>query len=302
VISILIPAYRYDVRPLVRALQAQARELAVAWEILVYDDGSGGPWPALHEELNELEGVRFRALDANVGRAAVRNLLGRAARHEHLLFLDGDSGIERADFLAVYVRQLPCSGVLYGGRTYTVAPPADPELLLHWRYGRERESQPASVRARRPYHGFMTNNFCIRRTVFLEYPFDEDIQGYGHEDTCFGLILEQHRIPIIHLDNPVVHLGLEARDEFLRKQAQATGNLAFLRTRYPGLHTRALDLWRDLRRLRLLPLAYPLLNWLGPRARRRLRQQPRASFRWLDLLKLYWLEQATSGRDADQGG
>ncbi|MCB0638297.1 MAG: glycosyltransferase [Lewinella sp.] len=295
-ISILLPTYRYDVRPLVRALHTQASRLSVDWEILVMDDGSGGHWPGLHEELNALPGVRIRALEKNTGRAAIRNTLARAARFEHLLFLDGDSGLIRADFLASYVGLLPFHGVLYGGRTYALSPPADPALLLHWRYGHARESLPVAARRRRPYHAFMTNNFCIARATFLAQPFDEELHAYGHEDTLFGWQLRQRQVPIHHLDNPVEHLGLEPAAPWLAKQEAAIRNLHQLYHRYPYLHTRALGFWLRLRRWRLLPFAGPALTALAPLARRRLLSQKDASFYWLDLLKLYWLEMARHQR------
>lgn len=288
-LSVLIPIYRFDLRPLVRELHRQAQLLDIDWEIILFDDASGEPWRSRHQELGRLSGVVYREMPTNLGRAAIRNALARYARFEHLLFLDCDSAPEQPDYLWRYVRLLPYPGVVYGGRSYAPDPPADADYRTHWRYGREREVRKAAERSRRPYQGFMTNNFCIAKAVMLRLPFDERIRQYGHEDTLFGLQLQKAGIPVLHIDNPLRHVGLERTDHWLGKQERAIENLYRLQREYPELHTRALGLWRRLRGTGLLPLLFPLLQWLAPPAERRLRR-PGASFRWLDLLKLYWLE------------
>ncbi|MBK9012976.1 MAG: hypothetical protein IPM82_02230 [Saprospiraceae bacterium] len=66
----------------------------------------------------------------------------------------------------------------------------------------------------------MTNNFLIPRQLFLEIQFDETLRQYGHEDTLFGMELARRQVPIVHIDNPLEHIGLEPVDVFLRKTEQ----------------------------------------------------------------------------------
>ena len=72
----------------------------------------------------------------------------------------------------------------------------------------------------------MTNNFIIDREVLGAIPFDERIALYGHEDTLFGYCLMQHRVPIVHVDNPVINGDVETNSEFLRKTREGVRSLA----------------------------------------------------------------------------
>src|SRR5690606_37579687 len=51
------------------------------------------------------------------------------------------------------------------------------------------------------------------------------IKTYGHEDTVFGERLQEEEIQVIHIDNPVIHTGLETADVFLEKTRQSVENL-----------------------------------------------------------------------------
>lgn len=289
-LSILIPIYQYDVSALVQDLRAQALQLSVPWEIYLLDDASGEVWDQCHRLLGDLSGIRYEALPHNIGRAAIRNRLAEQARYDFLLFLDGDSGIVRDDFLRVYLQQLVNDQVIYGGRVYEEELPAAP-YRLHWYYGKEREVRSATERQQQPHEGFMTNNFVVPKSVLKAIPFDEQIVQYGHEDTLWGNALRKMRVPILHIDNPVSHLGLEVADLWLKKQKQAIENLYQLYQRIPDLEVKSLRYWQHLHRLGVLRLSY---KWWGKQAIRweqSLQTDEPPNFRHLDLLKIYWLEQ-----------
>ncbi|RZK47173.1 MAG: hypothetical protein EOO59_18185 [Hymenobacter sp.] len=118
---------------------------------------------------------------------------------------------------------------------------------------------------------------------------DERLSGYGHEDTRLGLELARAGIGVRHLDNPVLHEGLEPATVFLTKSRQAVRNLAqVLRADGLGADTR---LARAATRLRQLGLAGPAraaLAALAPTLRRNL-LSTRPDLRALDALKLGWL-------------
>jgi len=290
-LSILIPVYAYDVRPLVYDLHQQAQALAVPWEILLLDDASPPAWQHLNQSLGELAGVTYHELPQNSGRAAIRNTLARQAQYDYLLFMDCDSGVAAPAYLNRYLQALLPETVLCGGRTYQATPPPPP-FYLHWWYGCQREVKSARERSQAPYAGFMTNNFVVPRTRFLAIGLDERLRQYGHEDTLFGLQLQQAGIPILHLDNPLLHLGLEPAAEWLQKQRQAIDNLYELYLLYPALQTRALVAWRRLHRSGLLRWGYPWLQRQARRWEKQLVEQPKPALHLLDMLKLVWLEAA----------
>lgn len=262
-LSILIPIFDFDVRPLVAGLHMQCTAAGLAFEILCFDDGSQAGFKKNHRGLAAMEGVEYREMPANLGRSGIRNALGKAARYEWLLFLDCDSGLVGPHYVQYYLDHLAPGTLVYGGRCYADAPPADPRLFFHWKYGRQREQTSAAQREAAPWHSFMTNNFLVPKQVFLEVLFDEALRQYGHEDTLFGLELAKRQVAIRHIDNPLEHLGLEPAATFLHKTRQGLQNLHALWRRGTPIDTRLLRAFEKCRSLRLagpLGLAFPLFQ------------------------------------------
>ncbi|MEY3050284.1 MAG: hypothetical protein RLY31_69 [Bacteroidota bacterium] len=296
-ISILIPIYNVDVRSLVAGLLAQLVE--IGGEIICMDDGSKPAVLRLNAALAEWEGVRYSCLAANIGRSAIRNRLAEQARFDWFLFLDCDGSVAaNPGLLASYHRYMREGPVICGGRSYAMRPPAARRYLLHWHYGRRREQLPAQVRMSDPWQGFQSNNFMIARSCMERGGFDESIRGYGHEDTLFGFALARRGDRVVHIDNPVEHIGLEDNETFLRKTRQGIRNLWRLHEMGKQVPTRLWEAWSATRRWkldRLLALAHP---GLAPLLERQLSgRHPR--LRLLDLYKLtylaYWHHQGPAG-------
>jgi glycosyltransferase involved in cell wall biosynthesis len=287
-LSILIPIYNFDVRALVQALQGQCLALEVPFEILGFDDGSDEKCKALHRPMEAWEGVAYREMPENLGRARIRNRLAAAAQYPYLLFMDGDSKVIRPDYIKKYVAHLAPDTLLYGGRSYAIDPPTDPDYFFHWWYGQQREVQPVAVRQAKPYHAFMTNNFLIPKAIFEPIRFDAQLLQYGHEDTLFGLELRRRNIRILHLDNPLEHIGLEPKALFIRKNQKAIENLYLLSGLHPDLKTRLLAVFRQLRQWRLAGVARLLLHGLRPALLQRM-DRPCPDLRAFDLYKLLLL-------------
>ncbi len=273
-VSILLPVYNWPVGALLTALHQQAAiEAGREFEILAYDDASPdlAQRAANRAAVAGLPDVHYHELPQNVGRAAIRNQLAVAARYPWLLFLDGDSGLPDADFLGRYRRATAAAPTLptwIGGTAYDSTPPLDPALRLRWTYGRAREQRPAATRQRAPYAAFTLNNLLIRAEVYHRFGLDESLgRTYGHEDTAFGGALAAAGLPVGHLDNPLLHLGLEPAPAFRRKTAEAVVNLVQLaQDGQPG--ATASRLWRlaqQLRRAGLANAARRLLNAREPR-------------------------------------
>jgi hypothetical protein len=64
--------------------------------------------------------------------------------------------------------------------------------------------------------------------VFNAVQFNESIPNLRHEDTLFSYDLGRAKISVIHINNPVYHLGLESSEVFLKKSEEAVVGLKFL--------------------------------------------------------------------------
>ncbi|MEZ4961494.1 MAG: glycosyltransferase [Saprospiraceae bacterium] len=284
-LSILIPVYNFDIRPLVADLHGQCEASGKDFEIVCFDDGSSESFKKTNREIRGLEHLVYRELEQNLGRSAIRNALGKAARFPFLLFMDCDSKVVRKDFIQNYLAHLQPGALVYGGRSYGAQPPVDDAFYFHWLYGINREQSTAEQRRKFPYHSFMTNNFLVPSDIFLHIGFDETLTQYGHEDTLFGMELAKHNIPIVHIDNPLEHIGLEPAAVFLKKTRQGLENLALLWYAGKLVDTKLLRTFLALQRLGMQkPMA-----WLFSKTENSLVQNfttKHPSLRLFDLYKL----------------
>ena len=223
-LSILIPVYNYDVNTLVLELKRQCDDCAIEYEIAVYDDASDESYRKKKTH-GHAGNIRFKQLEKNAGRAAIRNMMASEAKYENLLFMDCDSDVVNDNYIKNYIIYCDKNQVVCGGRVYSAIPPFDKKKLLRWKTGKKKEEIDATERNKNPYRSFMTNNFLVPKNIMLTNPFDENITGYGHEDTLFGFQLKRKKVKVIHVDNPLSHSGLEDAEEFLKKTDNATANL-----------------------------------------------------------------------------
>lgn len=219
-LSILIPIYEENCVNLISDLLNQAKELSIPYEILVFDDCSPMKWEA-NEIINQWEGVEYRIMPQNLGRAKIRNHLADCAKGDILLFLDGDSGIVRKDFLKRYLDAIKSTDVVRGGTVYCSKDKITQPYMLHWKYGTKVESN----RVKQGENMFTTNNFCLKKEVFRTIRFEERIKGYGHEDTMFKFAIDKSDFSFKNIDNPVEHLGLKNFESFISSTQNAVVNL-----------------------------------------------------------------------------
>ena len=263
-LSICIPVYNYDLACLVRDLHLQAEVAGYPFEIILMDDASDETFREINKAIG-LENVRYIQLNENIGRAKIRNRLAEEAKFPYLLFMDCDSAVASPEFIENYARFFESHTVCCGGRIYEDIEPAD-STYLRWKYGVKRECTPASERNKNPNFGFQTNNFIIHKSIFEKVKFNEDWDGYGNEDTLFGLELLGKGIIIRHIENPLIHLGLESASEFLNKTETGIGNLfkleMILRRKYPEYvcHSRLMRTKLFLQKLHLLGFVSKLFN------------------------------------------
>ncbi len=225
-ISILIPTYNYACVGLVQELQRQASLLPISYEIIVADDGSTlAPTIEKNRAINSYTNCRYIERTENTGRAAIRNFLVNQATMPWVLFIDSDMVVRCPDFLRRYVDTPDEHAVWDGG----ISVGGNAKLLRHnlrYRYEQAAELQhTAERRQREPYRDFHTANFMAPTLLMKQYPFDLRFRHYGYEDVLFGMMLESHRIPILHIDNPLSFEVFEENEQFLNKTEEGLRTL-----------------------------------------------------------------------------
>lgn len=230
-ISICIPVLNTNVNGLVKSLVNEIEQRSITCEIIVLDDGSDKRWQEINEEITKLAFVNYHQLPVNKGRIEARRKLAALSRYEWLLFIDADSKIIKDNFLTTYLNYCITShDVIVGGRIYNNKPPQHCNQILHWKYGCKREKFSMGR------FNFMTNNFCIRKSIFTKIEFPNALKGYGHEDTWMGIQLKQNTVRTVQIKNPALHEGVEKAEIFIGKSKNALLNLWLLQQQVPA-HT-----------------------------------------------------------------
>ena len=228
-ISLLIPVCDYDIVAIVHSMKSCIGKVPEFIEILIGDDGSTPEYRARYLSL-EGDGVKVIVSEKNIGRAAIRNKLALEAKGDYLLFIDADTMIPGTAeaYIMKWVEAMPTARVISGGVLYHESPPGDPDKILRWKYGRKREQRKASERNKMPYAAFTTFNVLIDKSIFSKLRINEELKHYGHEDTLFSYQLEKAGIKILHIDNGLIHEGLESNREYLNKTKLGIENLSML--------------------------------------------------------------------------
>ena len=248
-LSILIPTKDYDCHILVEELHRQGESLGLPYEIIIGEDGTAEENLRLNTMTDSLTHCRRIIKKTNIGRAAIRNLLARESRYPNLIFIDCDAVVEKDDFLRLYADALKDYDVVCGALYHANEQPND-ECSLRYRYEKEADKQRDAVtRSKAPYDKFTTFNFAIKKDIFTLILFNESITRYGYEDALFGKELKRRGIPIGHIDNKLLHSGLESNAVFLAKSEQALATLLTIEDRMEST-----PLLATLRKMRALHL------------------------------------------------
>ena len=226
-LSVIIPIYNQNITKLVGELWDQLRRSKITFEILCFDDGSLPHFLKLNRSIESLLYVSYLELKQNKGRSKIRNQLAQNARYNKLLFLDSDSVIKSKKFIKNYISYIENYAVICGGRIYPKKAPRSRTKLLHYKYGTIKESKSAAVRNKLPLRYFHTNNFVIDRELILRYSFNEAVSTYGYEDLALASTLLKKGHTIKHIDNPVLHRGIESSTVFMQKIDESIDNLVF---------------------------------------------------------------------------
>jgi glycosyltransferase involved in cell wall biosynthesis len=236
-LSVLIPFFRDDPQRLLAALDRETMGLGDRVEIIVLDDG-GGDLNLSERTAAAVRGlnapVRLIRLGVNEGRARGRNRLADAASARHVLFLDSDMLPDRPDFLRAYLQLIPTDPAVVVGGFSVAQCPYRAVHALHRAMAARADCQPAAVRSLAPEKYVFTSTLLVRRDVFDAEAFDEEFRGWGWEDVEWGARVSR-RFPLLHIDNPATHLGLDTPADLASKYEQSVANFARLVARHPDL-------------------------------------------------------------------
>ena len=235
-LSVLIPFYGDDPRPLLEAL---ADQIAPQGEIILFDDGR--PDTDLSEAVKTAvrqsdAAVTLITSPANLGRSNARNTLGEAAHGDWMLFLDADMEIG-PDFLTRwrrYLAETQCDA-LFGG--YAPSQPRAAHEQVHAALAHASDSPDAATRSALGAAAVCSSNLAVRASLFARCRFDEGYTGWGWEDVDWALSAAKHGA-LGHVDAPAAHGGLQDVQTLLDKFDRAGINFARLLQRHPDYETR----------------------------------------------------------------
>ncbi|QCD61563.1 glycosyltransferase family 2 protein [Tenacibaculum maritimum] len=180
-ISVLIPAYNWNVYPLVLALYNQLEEEDIPFEILVIDDASESEFHPLNQKINSIEHCSFQSLKKNIGRGSLRNLLASQSVYDWLLFLDCDVKPIGRGFVKKYiaVAKKAKGTVFCGGIAYRKEDRSKGEL--RYNFGVKSEEVALSVREKRPIKYFLQQTFLYIDIFLTEFILKNLLKSMGEK-------------------------------------------------------------------------------------------------------------------------
>lgn len=223
-LSVLIPTYNFDITHLVSQLHRQLVAGAIDFEIIVADDASpNSQITANNAAVSSFSNTFFMAHPTNQGRTATRNFLAEKAKYKRLLFLDADVMPKNEDFIAKFLSHTDAD-LVFGGIRYADEKP-DKNQMLRWKYGRAREAKSVPQRLKYPYLSVISGCVFIKKEIFFKT--NEIFENRYGLDVLFCQNLEKMQAVVKHIDNPVIHLGLETNRAFVEKTKKGIESLVY---------------------------------------------------------------------------
>ncbi len=293
-LSICIPVYDYNITSLINELRKQLESLNVSYEILVHNDASSIEIID-NDTIDSKIKLTITRSASKLGRHHSRVQLAKDATYNWILFLDADVAIPSPTFIQDYISVMKAGHpIVYGGVCYHKERPHN-DMALRWYYGRAREKRSVARREMDAYQSIISMGFAIEKQLFLKIAGTITTTVYG-QDILFSAFINKNKYPIKHIDNPVVHLGLEKNQAYLTKSLQAVdATAAFTKERLIPADFRPVQrAYLKLKRFKVVHVFVVLLSFLEPRLTKSLLKKPN-NLMYLDLLKLYAYCKAKQG-------
>ncbi|WP_336070811.1 glycosyltransferase [Mesoflavibacter sp. CH_XMU1404-2] len=225
-LSILIPTYNYYIYDLVLNIHKKCLKENIVFEIICLDDNSDSNFTEANKKIEALSNCFYKISRENKGRIATREHLAKLAKNKWLLFLDADVLPKNGHFINKYVNYTNQDYLaIFGGLFYEEK--NSNKQLLRWKYGKQNEEVPAVKRNLKPYKVVTSANLFIKKDIYLFFSKQFKTNTYGG-DLIFAILLKEQNTNILHIDNEVIHLGLESNITYLLKVEKAIYNLLTL--------------------------------------------------------------------------
>jgi len=256
--------------------------LSIPFEILVYDDCSSES----HIENLKIQGfkhTKYKTLKKNIGRSAIRNQLAKDATYETLLFLDADVLPKNDSFIKSYLEHINhkiiCGGVDYKKENVSI------QERLRYTYGIHREVKNLKKRNEEPYF-IVSANLYIEKETYLKI--NSNLLNFYGSDLVLSENIKKSSLKVLHIDNPIYHLGLESSDIFLSKSKKLQYTITKLEQE--GSISKNLTgiqrVYHKLNRLRIANLSFFVLSIVYPLIKKQLKSNTPFLFSF-DLYKLH---------------
>jgi len=196
--SIVISVYNQveTLRLTLESLRRQIKNPKV-FEVIIADDFSGDGTEEFVKKLRYPIFLKYSRSSSTQGRANNRNRGYQKAAGQWIIFLDGDM-VPEPNFIDIYLnsRDKFPDTVVIGSWKFP-----NGQKIDHWqKYLASRGRLSMAHGDAIPGKYFTSGNFAIKKTI-LDYfgGFDTAFEGWGGEDTDFGLRLERETIPIRYI-------------------------------------------------------------------------------------------------------
>lgn len=221
-ISILIPVYNYDCTGLINELRASCILAKIDYEIIIGNDCSTDKTVVESlDRIGELPNCRVLNEPKNIGRAFILNKMSQLAAYPFLIIIDSDARVPHDDFIEKYIQVAVNHDVVCGGIEVREEDLGTSNQLRYRYEHAATKSRALEYRKHHPYEKFSTFNLLIRRSIFDAIRFDSRCYQYGYEDTILGIDLMRQGVEVVHIDNPLIHTGIDSNESFLSKTHQA---------------------------------------------------------------------------------
>lgn len=238
VFSIVIPTYD-RAQILAQTLDhIERQEFCLPFEVIIVNDCPRSTLPDLYLGQGKRKSWELISNIENKGRATSRNIGGKKATGEFILFLDDDIWGEPGLLMAHYEKQKEVDGgVVVGAVPISEKVQHDIWNDHYRRWVDGLHKRMSGIKDDLTYHYFFTGNVSLPRSIFLETGgFDENFKGYSCEDTEMGYRLKKLGVKMVH--QPVAvgwHYNIETLDSILNKKKRWGNSARYFAQKHPEL-------------------------------------------------------------------